>query len=112
MLPLSAFLLSGRAASEVMSSTSPDGQAFAAIGAGLAGAVFTGVATFFGLILGSVAVITGLVLVLGGRREVVIVDAPAQRLLSAATSGAVKREPPMTAPSSKPAAPRLGGVRR
>lgn len=111
-LPISAFLLSGRAASDVVSASSPDGQAFAAIGAGLAGVVVTGMATFFGLILGSIAVITGLVLVLGGRREVVIVDAPARGLPAAPTFGAMKREPPMTAPSPKLTVPQLGGVRR
>ncbi|WP_139257804.1 hypothetical protein [Natronohydrobacter thiooxidans] len=73
-LPLSAFLLSGRAASEVIGSTSDGTEAFTAIGAGLAGIAVTGVATFFGLILGTIFLIIGLVLSLGGAREVIIVE--------------------------------------
>ncbi len=74
-LPLSAFLLSGRAASEVVSASAEADQAMAAVGAGLAGAAFTGLAAFVGLILGSICLVTGLILALGGRREVVVREA-------------------------------------
>lgn len=73
-LPISAFLLSGRAASEVVRTAEEGAEAFAAVGAGLAGVAVTGVATFFGLIVGAVLLLIGLVLSLGGRREVIIVQ--------------------------------------
>jgi len=73
-LPFSAMLLSGRAANEVVSQASADGQAAAVIGAGAAGIAVTGVATFVGLIAGAIFVILGLVLALGGRREVIVVN--------------------------------------
>ena len=75
-LPISAFLLSGRAASEVVGTAEAGSEAFAAVGAGLAGIAVTGVATFFGLIIGTILLLIGLVLSLGGRREVIIVDGP------------------------------------
>ena len=78
VLPISAFLLSGRAASEVMSNVEAGDEAFAAVGAGLAGVAVTGIATFVGIILGSILLIIGLVLSLGGRREVILVE-PKQR---------------------------------
>lgn len=74
VLPISAFLLSGRAASEVIEKTEKGSEAFAAVGAGLAGVAVTGVASFFGLIIGSVLLLIGLVLSLGGRREVIIIE--------------------------------------
>ncbi|MCV9997324.1 hypothetical protein OE766_03610 [Pararhizobium sp. YC-54] len=73
-LPLSVMLLSGRTAREVVNAVEPANQGVAAIGSGIAGLAMTGVATFIGLIVGSVLIIIGLVLALGGRREVVIVD--------------------------------------
>jgi hypothetical protein len=112
-LPVSTFLLSGRAASEVVMATDADSQVFAALGAGVAGVAFTGVATFFGLILGSIAVIAGLVLCLGGRREVVVVGGYSPRVPEAAFGAALRREPPMMGPKDQtPQGPRLGGVRR
>lgn len=74
MLPISTFFLAGRAFNETVSGTAASDQAFAAVGAGAGVAMVTGVATFFGLILGSIAMIIGLVLALGGRREVVVVQ--------------------------------------
>lgn len=73
-LPVSAFLLSGRAASEVISSAEEGSEAFAAVGAGLAGVAVTGVATFFGIVLGAILLLIGIVLSLGGRREVIIIE--------------------------------------
>lgn len=75
-LPISALMLSGRAANEVISGAEQANQAAAAVGAGLAGVAVTGAATFFGLILGAICLIIGLVLALGGRREVIIIERP------------------------------------
>ena len=72
ILPISALLLSGRIVGEMTSSAAANDQAATALGAGLAGAAFTGVASFFGLILGTIFLLIGLVLVLGGRREVTV----------------------------------------
>lgn len=65
-LPISAFLLSGRAASEVISSAEEGSEAFAAVGAGLAGVAVTGVATFIGVLVGAILLLIGLILSLGG----------------------------------------------
>lgn len=73
-LPISALLLSGRAASEVVGTAEEGTEAFAAIGAGLAGIAVTGVATFIGVIIGAILLLIGLILSLGGRREVIIVE--------------------------------------
>ncbi|QEP30302.1 hypothetical protein [Pukyongiella litopenaei] len=73
-LPISAFLLSGRAASEVVSTAEEGSEAFAAVGAGLAGVAVTGLATFVGVIIGAILLLIGLILSLGGRREVIIVE--------------------------------------
>lgn len=78
-LPISAFLLSGRAASEVVSSAEGGSEAFAAVGAGLAGVAVTGIATFIGVIVGAILLIIGLILSLGGRREVIIVEERSRR---------------------------------
>lgn len=75
-LPISALLLSGRAASEVVSQAEQGSEAFAAAGAGLGAVAVTGAATFFGFILGSIFLIIGLILALGGRREVIVVHPP------------------------------------
>lgn len=73
-LPISAFLLSGLAASEVVSTAEEGSEAFAAVGAGLAGIAVTGVATFIVVIIGTILLLIGLILSLGGRREVIIIE--------------------------------------
>lgn len=78
-LPISAFLLSGRAASEVVTTAEEGTEAFAAVGAGLAGVAVTGLATFVGVIIGAILLLIGLVLSLGGRREVIIVERGSRR---------------------------------
>lgn len=78
-LPISAFLLSGRAASEVISTAEEGSEAVAAVGAGLAGVAVTGVATFIGVIIGTILLLTGLILSLGGRREVIIIERNSRR---------------------------------
>lgn len=72
-LPISTTLLSGRAVSEVVGSAGTGNEAAAAAGAGIAAVAMTGVATFVGVILGAIFLIVGLVLALGGRREVIVV---------------------------------------
>ena len=74
-LPLSVMLLSGRVANDMMSETTASGAT--AIGAGLAGTMMTGVAGFIGFFFGAILLIVGLVLSLGGRREVYVMDRPA-----------------------------------
>lgn len=69
-LPLSAMLLSGTVAAEMLEENA-DGAT--AVGAGLAGMLATGMGLFLGLILGTIFTILGFVLALGGRREVVVV---------------------------------------
>lgn len=71
-LPLSAMLLSGKVTSDMVSSAQGD-QAATMIGAGIGAAIVTGAASFLGLLFGSIFMITGLVLSLGGRREVIVV---------------------------------------
>lgn len=73
-LPLSTLLLSGRVASETIGSAEQGTEGLAAAGAGLAGMAMTGFATFIGVILGAIFLLIGLVLALGGQREVVIVE--------------------------------------
>lgn len=77
-LPISMMLLSGRVANEMISAADSGEQGTTAMGAGIAGFAMTGVATFVGLIVGAIFVIIGLVLALGGRREVIIVDGAAR----------------------------------
>lgn len=79
LLPISAFLLSGRAASGVMNNAEAGDEALAAVGAGLAGVAVTGIATFIGIVLGSILLLIGLILSLGGRREVVLVEETRRR---------------------------------
>lgn len=73
-LPLAVLALSGRVASEAVSNAPAGDQGATAVGAGLAGALMTGGAAFIGAILGAIFLIIGLVLSLGGRREVVVVE--------------------------------------
>lgn len=78
-LPISVFLLSSRAASEVVNTAEEGSEAFAAVGAGLAGIAVTGLATFIGVIIGAILLLIGLILSLGGRREVIIIEGNSRR---------------------------------
>lgn len=84
-LPLSVMMLSGRVASDMMAETSSSGATM--VGAGLAGTMMTGAAGFIGFFFGTILIVIGLVLVLGGRREVVVVE----RYVAAPAGG--RREP-------------------
>lgn len=77
-MPLLVLPLLGRAYSETteaaaLTATSELDTAASEIGAGLGAAMVFGAASVIGLILGAIFVILGLVLVLGGRREVIVV---------------------------------------
>lgn len=74
LLPVSTFILAGSAFNETVNKSAETDQAAAVIGAGAAVAAVTGAATFFGIILGMICVIIGVVLALGGRREIVIIQ--------------------------------------
>lgn len=73
-LPISTMMLSGRVASDMVSNADAQSQGMTALGAGVAGIALTGAATFIGLIAGTILIIIGLVLALGGRREVIVID--------------------------------------
>ncbi|MBN9241736.1 MAG: hypothetical protein J0I98_02965 [Mesorhizobium sp.] len=75
-LPLSAMLLSGRVSSDMVAGAAQDDKAVTAIGSGIAGFLVTGAATFVGFFFGAILLVVGLVLALGGRREVVVVHQP------------------------------------
>jgi hypothetical protein len=67
-LPLSVMLLSGRVAHDMVTASEHD--AMTAVGAGIAGTLMTGASAFIGFFLGAIFIVAGLVLALGGRREV------------------------------------------
>jgi hypothetical protein len=75
VLPLSMMMLSGRVANQMMAEEGANGAT--ALGAGIAGTMATGLAGFVGFFFGAVLLIIGLVLSLGGRREVYVVERPA-----------------------------------
>lgn len=73
-LPFSTMALSGRVANDMVSAAAPHDQTLAAVGTGIAGVMMTGAAGFIGIFGGAIFIIIGLVLALGGRREVVVFD--------------------------------------
>jgi hypothetical protein len=78
-LPLSMMLLSGRVAGDMMSTAATGDAAATAIGAGLAASFVTGVSAFVGFFLGAISIVTGLILALGGEREIVVTREPGVR---------------------------------
>jgi hypothetical protein len=78
-LPLSAGMLSGRVATEMTTAADAQDQLATAAGAGLASVAVVGVSAFIGIILGTICLVIGLVLTLGGRREVVVVQTTESR---------------------------------
>jgi hypothetical protein len=104
-----ALPLSSRVAHDMLSAAPADTQGATAIGAGMAGVVVTGIATFVGLILGLIFLVAGLVLSLGGRREVAVYSRASARQ----TRGGVEPAAPSEElPHVKVAGHSLGGVRR
>lgn len=82
-LPLSTFILSGVVSHEMVTGAAEGDKAYAAAGSVIAGGLMTSIAGLFGFVLGSISLIIGLILSLGGRREVVIVERhQAQRIES------------------------------
>lgn len=73
-LPITTMLLSGQAFNEVVATSAPGNEDAARIGAGIGAGMMVGVAGFFGFFLGAIFLVAGLVLTLGGRGEVVIVE--------------------------------------
>lgn len=72
VLPLSMMLLSGRVTSDMVQSAEAGSETSTAVGAGIAGVFMTGVAGIVGFFVGAILLIIGLILALGGRREVVV----------------------------------------
>lgn len=74
ILPLSTPLLSGVVMHQTVSTASTDAEAVGgAVGGLLAGGLMTGFAGVIGFFVGGVCLLFGLILSLGGRREVVVV---------------------------------------
>ncbi|MGI9370558.1 MAG: hypothetical protein ACR2O2_17145 [Ruegeria sp.] len=71
ILPISAMLLTGRVATETMEETN---DAATAVGAAIGGGLMTGMSTVVGFFMGTVFVVLSLVMLLGGRKEVVVVE--------------------------------------
>lgn len=74
-LPLSTMLLAGRVGADMVSTASnTDHPGATLLGAGLGAGLMTGVAAIVGFFLGAIFLIIALVLLLGGRRQVILVD--------------------------------------
>ena len=79
LLPISSVLLGGRATMEAMSSSpGADDGVTAAVGTVMTGGMALA-GGFVGFFLGAIFIIAGLVLALGGRREVVVVERSVSR---------------------------------
>jgi len=73
-LPLTIGALSGIAAEEIISQAAADEQGATAVGATIGAGLMVGAASFVGFILGAIFIIFGLIMTLGGRREVIIIN--------------------------------------
>ncbi len=73
-LPLSMTVLSARIGTQMVANASTADAGATAVGATLGAGLMVGVSAFFGVIFGAIFLIMGLVLVLGGRREVIVVE--------------------------------------
>lgn len=74
LLPLSTMVLSGVTLNESVNAASEADKGYAAVGGAMAGGIMTVFAGFVGFILGSIFLLVGLILSLGGRREVIVVE--------------------------------------
>lgn len=72
-LPISTLILSGQVTKEVIEASS-DASGTEAAGAAIGSGLMVGASAFFGFILGAIFIVLGLVLSLGGTRDVRIVD--------------------------------------
>lgn len=73
-MPLFVLALSTQVGTTMVQEASTADESAAAIGATIGGGLMVGASAFVGFILGGIFVILGLVLVLGGRREVIVVE--------------------------------------
>jgi hypothetical protein len=87
-LPLSTMILSSVVTSESVSMATDADKTMAGFGGVVAGGLMTGVAGLIGFFFGSVLLLFGLILSLGGRREVIVVMSD-----NAPSLGRGKREP-------------------
>jgi hypothetical protein len=74
LLPLSTMVLSGVTLNETVDAAAEADKGYAAVGGVMAGGLMTAFAGFVGFILGSIFLLVGLILSLGGRREVIVVE--------------------------------------
>lgn len=74
LLPLSTMLLSGVALGETVDAAAEHQKGVAAAAGIAAGGLLTAFAGFLGFFLGSILLLSGLILSIGGRREVIILD--------------------------------------
>lgn len=74
LLPLSTMVLSGVVLNETVGGVAEADKAYAAVGGVLAGGLMTAAAGFIGFVLGSILLLVGLILSLGGRREVIVIN--------------------------------------
>lgn len=75
VLPISTLLLSSRVTHDLVANAANGAdKAAVALGSGFAGAMLTGASAFIGFFVGAIFLLIGLVLVLGGRREVIVVQ--------------------------------------
>lgn len=73
-LPLSMMMLAGKVANDMTNAAEAGDKGTTLIGSGLAGGLMTGAAAIVGFFLGAIFLIIALILLLGGRREVILVD--------------------------------------
>lgn len=74
ILPFSALILGVVTSNEVIAQAAEADRGAAALGSTLGTGLITGAAGFIGFIFGTILLLVGLILSLGGRREVVIVE--------------------------------------
>jgi uncharacterized membrane protein len=73
--PLFVSALSAKVGSDMVSQSSSADAGATAVGAAIGGGMLVGAAMFVGFIIGGILLVMGLILVLGGRREVIVVNA-------------------------------------
>ena len=73
ILPISTFFLSGAVITETVNEAAEGTEGMTALGGIAAGGLMTGLAMFVGFFLGGVLLLTGLILSLGGKKEVIVV---------------------------------------
>lgn len=85
-LPLSTMLLGGKVAAQMTEAATAADKGATLLGAGIGASLMTGAAAIVGFFLGAIFLIIALILLLGGRREVILVD----RASGAAVAGTAR----------------------